>query len=55
MIANGTALEFKYNNADAWNGNDESNNRTHTVTDNGGKDILPLVCLIPHQLVRIPE
>ncbi|MFZ1422464.1 MAG: T9SS type A sorting domain-containing protein [Saprospiraceae bacterium] len=44
MIANGTALEFKYNNADAWNGNDESNNRTHTVTDNGGKDILPLVC-----------
>lgn len=45
MIDNGTAIEYKFNNADAWNGNDEANNRKHTVTDNGnGKDIIPLVC-----------
>jgi len=45
MIENGTQIEYKFNNSDSWNGNDEANNRKHTVTDNGnGKDIIPLVC-----------
>ncbi len=45
MIDNGTQIEYKFNNSDSWNGNDEANNRKHTVTDNGGgKDVLPLVC-----------
>jgi hypothetical protein len=44
-IPNGTMIEWKYINSNAWDGNDETNNRMHTVTDNGmGQDILPIVC-----------
>ncbi len=45
MVAIGTDMEWKYVNSNAWDGNDEANNRKHTVVDNGGgKDILPVVC-----------